>query len=160
MTTHQKNEKFTLFGQVKNVNVENNKFIDNSENIVVGFDYDNTAVRNLVPEDVTFSNNTFYKSRNAVVQLKSIPVGFKWSQNLIYDAEAGINASGGFINEDPKLTQSSDGIWRATLASPSIAKSKKIVVGLSDSISNANSKTLDQPLTGKEVGPSFLSALQ
>lgn len=155
-----KNEKFVLFGQVKNVSVENNIFVDNSENIIVGFNYDNATVRNLVPENVTFSNNTFYKSRSAIVQLKSNPVGFKWSQNIVYDAEPGINVSGGFIDEDPKLKQSSDGVWRTTAASPSIAKAKGILKSGSNSAGDSITNTEASPLTGKEVGPSFLNILQ
>lgn len=153
--------------QVQNAQIVFNTFIDCKYNLVIGTGADDEL--SLPPENSVIANNIFFNTEKEVVTLISNPQNFLWEGNIYHQSHVGIE-SDGFTEIDPKILQSTDGIFRISEQSPAIGSAIGNYNYVQHDIDGQQRKALkdvgcDQystepiiykPLKSADVGPNWL----
>lgn len=112
-------------GQTKNARIIHNTIINCKESLNLGYwdddDLGDPRGELTAPENCTIANNIIISSFAPLVKEDWAPsINTTWLTNIGFGASLGIDLDTGFIEVDPKLVLSTDGIMRITMGSPAI----------------------------------------
>ena len=134
-----------------------------------GYDSSAGSTRTVRPHDLTMANNLFYSTSETLVQ-GTEGANWTWAGNIIYGTTPGKTGSG-VLNVNPQLVKDAKGIYRPAAASPAInaaavglwaapsidmdgqPRTSPLDIGADE---NSNATKTNGPLSGSDVGPSWL----
>ncbi|WP_369148206.1 polysaccharide lyase 6 family protein [Streptomyces sp. R44] len=123
--------------------------------------------RTYEPRDVTVADNLIVGDSGSLVAMGAT-TGFTWQSNILWGTAAnGTIPAGGYTRVDPRLTQSTDGVYRLAANSPAIGAATLATISVPEDIDgHARGTTRDigsdeyatlapvrRPLTSTDVGP-------
>ena len=155
-----------LYHQVKDLEVIHNTFVNNYQNVLVGYAKGKHGAI-LPPVGTVFANNIVTGKNSPLIQLDEAQARIKYEGNIVYGVKVGVSSGKGLQVVDPKLMKDKTGIYRpqkdspvkgaATGGYPKIThnvdgqkRSGQSDVG-ADQISTK--PILNKPLSRKDVGP-------
>ena len=162
------NSPVGLYHQVKDLKVIHNTFVNNHQNVLVGYGRGKHGAI-LPPIQTIFANNIIQGKISPFLQLDEAQAQIKYEGNIVYGAKTGVSSMKGLFAVDPKLMRDKLGLYRPQKDSPAKGEAKgsypKIThdldghkrLGQSDV--GADQMSTDpitrRPLSMKDVGPAW-----
>ena len=160
------NSPVGLYHQVKDLEVIHNTFVNNYQNVLVGYAKGKHGAI-LPPVGTVFANNIISGKKSPLIQLDEVQAQIKYEGNIVYGVKTGVSSGEGFQVVDPKLTKDKSGIYRPQKDSPTKGAAKgsypKITHDMdgqkrlgrpdvgADQVSTK--PIIHKPLSKKDVGP-------
>ncbi len=111
------NSPVGLYHQVKDLEVIHNTFVNNYQNVLVGYAKGKHGAI-LPPVGTVFANNIISGKKSPLIQLDEVQAQIKYEGNIVYGVKTGVSSGEGFQVVDPKLTKDKSGIYRPQKDSP------------------------------------------
>jgi len=113
-------------GQTKNALIAHNTIVNCKQSMNIGYwdddDLGDPRGDLLPPENCTIANNIIQSSSAPLLTEQwAAPINTSWLTNIGFGASLGMDLDTGWIETDPKLELSADGIMKLTQESPAIA---------------------------------------
>lgn len=115
------NSPLNRYFQVKRAIIAFNTVVNCRVTLNIGAGKDSEL--SLPPLDCKIVNNIFYSTQSPLVTFTDSPINLTWSGNTFYGTSIGMALPTGNYNDDPKLTKSSDNLYRLGPNSPAINRS-------------------------------------
>lgn len=163
-----------LHPQVKRAMFAFNTIADCASPLEIGLRYDGFKKESVVPPiDCILANNIIQGIiLEPVIKYHGTPTGFVWQGNIVHGDDPGIPLIQGISILDPKLSPTSDGLWRVALDSPALDAAVGNYSFVEDDIDgqprpaaekdigcdqNSSTSVVRRPLTPRDVGPQWLN---
>ncbi len=112
-----------LYHQVKDLEVIHNTFVNNYQNVLVGYAKGKHGAI-LPPVGAVFANNIISGEISPLIQLDETQAQIKYEGNIVYGVKTGVSSRGGLRVVDPKLIKDKSGIYRPQKNSPAKGAAK------------------------------------
>ena len=111
------NSPVGLYHQVKDLEVAHNTFVNNYQNVLVGYAKGKHGAI-LPPVGTMFANNIISGKKSPLIQLDEAQAQIKYEGNIVYGVKTGVSSTKGLLVVDPKLMKDKSGIYRPQKDSP------------------------------------------
>ena len=160
------NSPIGLYHQVKDLKVVHNTFVNNNQNVLVGYGKGKHGAV-LAPIRTVLANNIIKGKSSPLIQIDESGAKIKYEGNIFHGAKMGVLPSPGVHFADPKLSMDKAGLYRPQKDSPAKGQAKgsypKVVRDMDGhkrqgpSDVGADQMSADpisrRPLSIKDVGP-------
>lgn len=163
------NSPLNRYFQVKEAIIAFNTFVNVEETFVIGAG--KSSEQSLAPDSVTIAGNLVWTGAGPIVEYEDTPTRITYLANIFYGADTGIPQTDGITITDPQLEQDAS-LWRPSATSPVHNAGTALDFVSEDMDGQPRDTTPDigadersdaiilrGPLTGQDVGPSFLSTV-
>ena len=162
------NSPVGLYHQIKDLEVLHNTFVNNYQNVLVGYGREKNGAT-LPPIRIVMANNIIWGKSAPLIQLEEEKAEIKYEGNIFFGSEIGVPASQGIRFTDPKLSKDKTGLYRPHTKSPVLGEAKgsypKITYDMDGQKRPAKKDvgadqgsaepTTKSPLSIKDVGPAW-----
>jgi len=117
------NSPVGLYHQVKDLRVIHNTFVNNHQNVLVGYAKGKHGAI-LPPVQTIFANNIIQGKFSPFLQLDEAQAQIKYEGNIVYGAKTGVSSMRGLRAVNPKLMKDKSGLYRPQKDSPAKGEAK------------------------------------
>jgi poly(beta-D-mannuronate) lyase len=118
LTNGVPNSPLNRYFQVKRALIVFNTLIGNRYSFNIGAGKDSEL--SLPPSDCVIANNLVWSTKSPLITYTDTPINMNYAGNIFYGATLGISKPEGIEIVDPKISFTTDSLWRLTGDSPAI----------------------------------------
>ena len=162
------NSPVGLYHQVKDLEVVHNTFINNHQNVLVGYARDKDGAI-LPPIKTVLANNIILGTSAPLIQLDEGGAQIKYEGNIAHGAKTGVSSAKGFLLVNPKLVKDKSGLYRIGMDSPARGTAKGVYPKITRDMDGqerrgkkdvgadqvSSGPITQSPLSMKDVGPAW-----
>lgn len=162
------NSPVGLYHQIKDFQVIHNTFVNNHQNVLVGYGKGIDGAI-LPPIRTVFANNIISGKSSPLIQLDEGGAQIKYEGNIAHGAKTGVSSAKGFLLVNPKLVKDKSGLYRIGMDSPARGTAKGVYPKITRDMDGqerrgkkdvgadqvSSGPITQSPLSMKDVGPAW-----